>query len=216
MLQDFTPNANRSRSLRARSRSDRSIPVTRVTESQMGRVYKACIGTGTMALLNTHRKRAPLLRSPGLRKLEGRRSYSRKLGINLASGREEELFKWFLACLLFGKPIQTEIAEQAYRELLDTGLTSADAIVRAGWDKLVLLLDRAHYVRYDFSTATKLLEVCQELSRRYGTVTKLLFSARTTSELSRKLQEFKHIGPVTARIFLRDIRPFWYRKSVRP
>jgi len=168
-----------------------------------------------MALLNAHRKQAPVLRSPGLRKVEGCRSYSRKLGINLASGREEELFKWFLACLLFGKPIQTEIAEQAYRELLDAGLTSADAIVRAGWDKLVLLLDRAHYVRYDFSTATKLLEVCQELTRRYGTVTKLLSSARTTSELSRKLQELKHIGPVTARIFLRDIRPFWYRKSAR-
>jgi len=138
------------------------------------------------------------------------------LGIDLASGREEELFKWFLACLLFGKPIQTEIAEQAYRELIGAGLTSADAVARAGWDKLVILLDRAHYVRYDFSTATKLLEVCQELSRRHGTVTKLLFSAHTTSELSRKLQEFKHIGPVTTRIFLRDIRPFWHGKSVRP
>ena len=168
-----------------------------------------------MALLNAHGKRTPLFRPSGLRKIEGRRSYSGKLGINLASRREEELFKWFLACLLFGKPIQTEIAEQAYRELLDADLTSADAIVRAGWDKLVLLLDRARYVRYDFSTATKLLEVCQELTRRYGTVTKLLSSARTTSELSRELQEFKHIGPVTARIFLRDIRAIWYRKPAR-
>ena len=31
------------------------------------------------------------------------------LGIDLASRKEEELFKWFLACLLFGKPIQTSI-----------------------------------------------------------------------------------------------------------
>ena len=37
-------------------------------------------------------------------------SYARRLGINLASKKEEELFRWFLACLLFGKPIQTEIA----------------------------------------------------------------------------------------------------------
>ncbi|HXX01288.1 MAG TPA: hypothetical protein VEJ00_08750 [Candidatus Acidoferrales bacterium] len=150
-----------------------------------------------------------------MRKIGGRQSYSRSLRINLASRREEELFKWFLACLLFGKPIQTEIAEQAYRELVGAGLTSADAIMRAGWDKLVRLLDRAHYVRYDFSTATKLLEVCQELRRRYGTVTKLLSSSRTTSELSRKLQEFKHVGPVTARIFLRDIRPVWFAKTGR-
>ena len=85
-------------------------------------------------------------------------SNARRLGIDLASKSEQELFKWFLACLLFGKPIQTEIAEQAWRELMEARLTSPTAVSRAGWDKLVSLLDRAHYVRYDFSTATKLLE----------------------------------------------------------
>ena len=138
-------------------------------------------------------------------------SYARRLRIDLASKNEEELFKWFLACLLFGKPIQTAIAEQAYQELVAARLTSPSAVLRAGWDKLVRLLDRAHYVRYDFSTATKLLEVCQELKRRYGTLTNLLAQARTASELSRKLQVFKHIGPVTARIFLREIGTIWYR-----
>jgi hypothetical protein len=138
-------------------------------------------------------------------------SYARRLGIHLTSKKEEELFKWFLACLLFGKPIQTEIAEQAYRQLVAARLTTPDAILRAGWDKLVYVLDRAHYVRYDFSTATKLLEVCGDLKRRYGTLTNLLAQAPTAHELSRKLQEFKHIGPVTARIFLREVRPLWYR-----
>jgi len=57
-------------------------------------------------------------------------------------------------------------------------------------------------VRYDFSTATKLLDANQELKRRYGTLTELLAQARTAQELSAKLQEFKHIGPVTARIFI--------------
>lgn len=168
-----------------------------------------------MAVTERRRSQASSLTSAQRRKARGGQSYAQKLQINLASQSEKELFKWFLACLLFGKPIQTEIAEQAYRELVHADLTSADAIVRAGWDKLVLLLDRAHYVRYDFSTATKLLEVCQELTHRYGTITKLLSSARTPSELSRKLQEFKHIGPVTARIFLRDIRPVWYRERAR-
>lgn len=140
-------------------------------------------------------------------------SDARRLGIDLASRSEEELFKWFLACLLFGKPIQTEIAERAWRELMEARLTSPTAVSRAGWDKLVSLLDRAHYVRYDFSTATKLLEVCQELKRRYGTLTSLLVQAETATELSRRLQEFKHIGPVTARIFLRGIRPIWYSSA---
>jgi len=140
-------------------------------------------------------------------------SYARRLQIDLASKNEEELFKWFLACLLFGKPIQTAIAERAYQELVGARLTSPNAVLRAGWNKLVRLLDRAHYVRYDFSTATNLLEVCQELKHRYGTLTNLLAQARTASELSRTLQEFKYIGPVTARIFLREVRPIWYRSA---
>jgi hypothetical protein len=140
-------------------------------------------------------------------------SYAQCLGIDLASKKEVEIFKWFLASLLFGKPIQTEIAEQACRTLIKAKLTSPKAILRAGWDELVRLLDEAHYVRYDFSTATKLLEVSQELIDRYGTLTNLLAQARTPAELSRLLQEFKHIGPVTVRIFLREVQPIWYPKK---
>jgi len=149
---------------------------------------------------------------PSSRPSAKRSVYARRLGINLASRKEKQTFQWFLACLLFGKPIQTEIAERAYRELVAAGLISPDAILRAGWDKLVLLLDRAHYVRYDFSTATKLLEVSRELKCRYGTLTNLLAAAKTPHELSARLQEIKHIGPVTARIFLREIRPVWFRR----
>jgi hypothetical protein len=69
-------------------------------------------------------------------------------------------------------------------------------------------------MRYDFSTATKLLDVCQELTERYGTLVNLLAQAKRPSELSAKLQDFKHIGPVTARIFLREVRPIWYGPQV--
>ena len=141
-------------------------------------------------------------------------SYAQSLEIDLWSKSEKELFKWFLACLLLGKPIQTEIAEKAYKELVAAGFTTPEAILQAGWNKLVAVLDRAHYVRYDFSTATKLLGVCRELKRRYGTVTNLLKQANTAVELSQKLQDFKHIGPVTARIFVRDVRPIWYPRAV--
>jgi hypothetical protein len=97
-------------------------------------------------------------------------SYARRLQIDLATKNEEELFKWFLACLFFGKPIQTAIAERAYQELVAARLTNPDAVLRAGWDKLVGPSDRAHYVRYDFPAAT-------------------------------------------TRIFLRDVRPVWYRRA---
>ena len=122
--------------------------------------------------------------------------YSRDLGIDLGSGRERELFKWFLACLLFGKPIQ----------LVREGLVTPPAILQAGWDKLVEVLDRGHYVRYDFSTATKLLDVCEALLAGYGSLVSVLRRSKSEADLARRLQEFKGIGQTTTRIFLRDLR----------
>jgi hypothetical protein len=49
-----------------------------------------------------------------------------------------------------------------------------------------------------------------DLDRRFPEDTVVLQQARTASELSARLQEFKHIGPVTARICTREIAPIWY------
>lgn len=138
-----------------------------------------------------------------------RKIYAQELGIDLASKQENEYFKWFLACLLFGKPIQQEVAKRTYGEFVNEGLTTPDAILAAGWDRLVAVLDRGHYARYDFSTATKLLEISQALKERYGTLTNLLQQSQTVDELSSRLQEFKGIGAKTAEIFLRDIAPIY-------
>jgi len=135
---------------------------------------------------------------------------TKDLGIQLSSKKEEELFKWFLACLLYGKPIQQQVVERAFLRLAAAGLLSPDAILGAGWDELVRLLDEAHYVRFDFSTATKLLHISNELKERFGSLTNLVAESKTPAELSKKLQEFKHVGPTTARIFLREVRPIWY------
>ncbi len=132
--------------------------------------------------------------------------YSKELSINLKPQQEAELFKWFLACLLFGKPIQQEVAKQTYFEFVKEELISPKAIIGAGWDKLVEVLDRGHYVRYDFSTATKLLEICKALQQNYGTLTNLIHQSKNVGDLSRRLQKFKGIGPVTCSIFLRDLK----------
>jgi endonuclease III len=133
--------------------------------------------------------------------------YAKELDIDLALGRETEYFKWFLACLLFGKPVQQEVAKRAYLELVKDGIDSPEAILQAGWDKLVEVLDRGHYVRYDFSTATKLLDVAKALKEKYGTLGDLLKRSETIEELSSRLQEFKGVGPKTVEIFLRDMGP---------
>jgi endonuclease III len=141
--------------------------------------------------------------------LEHKKIFAKELGIDLSSKEETAYFKWFLACLLFGKPIQQEVAKQTYFEFVNEGFTTPDAILQAGWDKLVEVLDRGHYVRFDFSTATKLLDASKTLKDKYGTLTKLLQMSQTLDELSSRLQEFKGIGPKTAEIFLRDMAPIF-------
>ena len=141
--------------------------------------------------------------------MEQKKIYAKELGIDLSSKQEAEYFKWFLACLLFGKPIQQEVAKRTYFEFVNVGLTNPDAIIRAGWDKLVEVLDIGHYVRFDYSTATKLLDVCKALKEKYSTLTNLLKQAQTIDELSSRLREFKGIGPKTTEIFLRDMAPIY-------
>jgi endonuclease III len=132
------------------------------------------------------------------------------LGIDLSSKQESAYFHWFLACLLFGKPIQQEVAKRTYGEFVKEKLTTPDAILHAGWDKLVEVLDHGHYVRYDFSTATKLLDISKTLKDNYGTLTNLVRQSPSAKDLSARLQQFKGIGPKTAEIFLRDLAPVVY------
>ena len=144
--------------------------------------------------------------------MEQKKITAQELGIDLSSKQETEYFKWFLACLLFGKPIQQEVAKRTYFEFVKEGLTSPEAILQAGWDKLVEVLDRGHYVRYDFSTATKLLDVSKTLRETYGTLTDLLKQSQSIDELSSRLQAFKGIGPKTTEIFLRDMAPIFLQE----
>ncbi|PGH10690.1 hypothetical protein AJ80_07446 [Polytolypa hystricis UAMH7299] len=132
--------------------------------------------------------------------------YAADLAIDLSSGQESEYFKWFLACLLFGKPIQQDIAKSAYEALTHDGVTSPRSILDTGWDTLVEILDRAHYVRYDFSTATKLLDVSKKCVDEYGSFGRLLDEAGSVDGVVERLEEFSGVGPKTVEIFLRDMR----------
>ncbi len=136
-----------------------------------------------------------------------------ELGIDLSSKKETSLFRWLLACLLFGKPIQQEVARNAYQTITATGVTSVNKLIKTDWDKLVKLLDDAHYARYDFSTATKLLQVFKSLKKKYGTVSRLIKQSEDIADLESRLLAFKGVGPVTARIFMRDITPIWFQEA---
>ena len=134
--------------------------------------------------------------------------YSEDLGIDLAtpSGR----FRWFVASILFGARISEQIAANTCQCLQAAGIADApDKIIGAGWDRLVEILDAGGYVRYDFSTATKLLEIMTTLQQNYGSLENLYCQAADSQDLEKRLQEFKGIGPTTTQIFLRELRGVW-------
>lgn len=143
-------------------------------------------------------------------------TYSSVLGIDLDSKKEGEIFKWFLASILFGKRIGTDIATKTYREFEHAGLLTPDKILNAGWDKLVEVLDRGGYARYDFSTSTMLLNLMKHLQKEYGSLENIHKMARDNRDLEKRLQDFKGIGPVTTNIFLRELRTVWKNADPEP
>jgi hypothetical protein len=152
----------------------------------------------------THGSCARLLRERGGR-------YATALGIDIASGRESEIFKWLLAAVLYGARISQDVAARTYREFARARVLSPRAILETGWDGLVRILDRGGYVRYDFKTATKLLLVCESLIKVYGgNLNALHAAARDARDLECRVKALgKGIGEVTAGIFLRELRGVW-------
>lgn len=140
------------------------------------------------------------------------RLYSEELGIKLRSRKDAELFKWFLAAILFGARISQTIAAKTYKEFERAKVLTPDAIIKAGWHRLVKILDAGGYVRYDFSTADDLLAVAKFLKEKYhGSLNSLHEAAADSKDLEARLQEFRGVGPTTTAIFLRELRGVWKR-----
>lgn len=143
--------------------------------------------------------------------------FSTELGLDLESKGSKEIFEWFLAAILFGARIGEGIAIRTYQEFTKRGITTPQAILNTGWDGLVEILDAGGYVRYDFKTATKLLEIADKLEKEYqGDLNLLHDRAEGPRDLEAKLLEFKGVGPVTANIFLRELRGIWEKAEPLP
>ena len=144
--------------------------------------------------------------------------FSVALGIDPDQGESHEVFKWFLTSILYGARISETIANNTYRVFENSEVLSPDRILETGWDGLVLLLDVGGYVRYDFKTATKLLEVMAALKERFdGDLNVLHAQAQSPHDLEQKLMELgRGIGPVTVNIFLRELRDVWEKADPLP
>lgn len=144
--------------------------------------------------------------------------YSKVLKINLASKDDKEIFKWFLASVLFGAPITETSVIKTYRCFEKREVLTPNKILETGWNGLVKILDEGSYTRYDFKTADKLLEVMGNLNTRYGgSLSKLHEDAADSLDLENRLKELgKGIGDVTVSIFLRDLRGVWRKADPKP
>ena len=137
--------------------------------------------------------------------------YASELGIELAAPDAGERFKWFLAAVLYGTRISESLASRTWREFAARGVLTAQRILATGWDGLVAILDAGGYVRYDYKTATKLLDVCDALMRDYGGSLDVLHAvAADPRDLEKRLKALgKGIGDTTVGIFLRELRGIW-------
>lgn len=134
------------------------------------------------------------------------------LGIDVAKGTDGQVFKWLVACELFGRRISQEIAARAYRELDHAGLLSPRKLADADWQQLVDLLGAGGYKRYDESTARELIQLGRDVLDKYhGKISRITDGPdgkpSTKKAVADRVQEFKGIGPTAARIFAREVAP---------
>ncbi len=144
--------------------------------------------------------------------------FSEMLGIDLNSRRSDEVAKWFLAAILYSKPIRESTATITYETFKADDVLSPTKIIETGWEGLVSLLDEGGYTRYDFSTADKLLRVFARLQKEYkGDLNLLHERASDSKDLEKRIIDLgKGIGPTTVSIFLRDMRGVWSKADPEP
>lgn len=153
-----------------------------------------------------------------LESLKSSTLYSEELGIALGKGTDTELFKWFLASILFGARISETTAKNTYKAFRRHGLLTPRSILDAGWDFLVdPIMREGGYVRYDGRKSAQILRDCEQLMTEHrGSLTSLHASAMDGRDLEEKLLSFFGIGPVTVNIFLRELRPVWRHADPAP
>lgn len=135
-------------------------------------------------------------------------SYAAEAGISLTN-KPSPLYRLVVLAVLQSTRIKAGIAVDAARELAQW--SSPQKMFDATWQQRVDALDRAHYRRYDESTATALGGGAELLVDRYhGDLRKLRSKAGGDPEEVRGLlMELPRLGPVGADIFCREAQLVW-------
>jgi endonuclease III len=131
---------------------------------------------------------------------------AKDLRITLDDANEEGLFKWLIASFLMGKRIQADIAVKAYQVIVDKHQRDTPRkLAHCTHRELVVMLGEAHYVRYDETTASRLLALTTKLNSEYaGKMHRMLEASANRAEFEHRLSAFEGIGPKTVEIFMRE------------
>ena len=131
---------------------------------------------------------------------------AKDLQISLDDANEEGLFKWLVASFLMGKRIQGAIAAKAYQIIVEKHQRDTPRkLARCTHRELVAMLGEAHYVRYDETTATRLLALAHKLNNEYAAkVSNIVEASADRAEFEKHLSAFDGIGPKTVEIFMRE------------
>jgi endonuclease III len=132
--------------------------------------------------------------------------------LDVLSG-DTDMFRWFLLCYLFGKPIRSESAVMTWQLFIDKKIDTPWAIVDASERQLVRLLHEGGYTRYQHVTARGLQICMNQLVREYeGSLLLMLESSLDDDEFSKRLQKLHGVGPKVAEIFTRETEEYFARR----
>ena len=137
-------------------------------------------------------------------------TYADEAGIRIAD-KPMPLFELLVLCMLASKPIDATIAVHAARELFSAGLRTPKAVLASDRSTMISAFARAHYVRYDESSATRLTDIAQRVSDEFAGDLREI-ARRSDCQIgssARMLKQFKGIGDTGAAIFLREVQDVW-------
>jgi endonuclease III len=137
-------------------------------------------------------------------------TFAAEAGVRL-SDKPMPLFQLLVLCMLASKPIDAETAMRAGRELFRAGLRTPRAVLASDRPTMISAFGRAHYVRYDESSATRLTDIAEHVRDEYaGDLRKLADRSKGgVGEAKRMLKQFKGIGDTGADIYLREVQDVW-------
>jgi endonuclease III len=135
-----------------------------------------------------------------------------EFGLDVLSG-DTDMFRWFLLCYLFGKPIRSETAVATWQLFIDKKLDTPWAIVEASEYDLARVLHAGGYTRYQHVTARGLQACMERLIREYeGSLLLMLESSQDEDEFTKRLRSLYGVGAKVAEIFTRETEEAFARR----